>query len=164
MQEKFAFGFENMNTPSESITKKLKDPNSTLEDFLKDDELLQELKSQNNDLINFFNKEKIKEMLNYITKEQEDDKLKGYKFPFICSQIFGLEIDNIMKYFFITNKEMQELDKNNIPNNQEIKKEGEDKKDGEKDKKEEEKEKKEEEKDKTEEEKGKKEEQTEKEP
>ena len=68
MQEKFAFGFENMNTPSESITKKLKDPNSTLEDFLKDDELLQELKSQNNDLINFFNKEKIKEMLNYITK------------------------------------------------------------------------------------------------
>ena len=122
MQEKFAFGFENMNTPSESITKKLKDPNSTLEDFLKDDELLQELKSQNNDLINFFNKEKIKEMLNYITKEQEDDKLKGYKFPFVCSQIFGLEIDNIMKYFFITNKEMQELGNNNINNNQEIKK------------------------------------------
>ena len=126
MQEKFAFGFENMNTPSESITKKLKDPNSTLEDFLKDDELLQELKSQNNDLINFFNKEKIKEMLNYITKEQEDDKLKGYKFPFVCSQIFGLEIDNIMKYFFITNKEMQELENKDNQNNKddpEIKKE-----------------------------------------
>ena len=107
--DKFAFGFENMNAPSESITKKLKDPNTTLEDLLKEDELLQELKSQNNDLINFFNKEKIKQMLNYITKEQEDDKLKGYKFPFVCSQIFGLEIDNIMKYFFITNKEMQEL-------------------------------------------------------
>ena len=126
MQEKFAFGFENMNAPSESITKKLKDPNTTLEDLLKEDELLQELKSQNNDLINFFNKEKIKQMLNYITKEQEDDKLKGYKFPFVCSQIFGLEIDNIMKYFFITNKEMQELenkDNQNNKDNPEIKKE-----------------------------------------
>ena len=124
--DKFAFGFENMNAPSESITKKLKDPNTTLEDLLKEDELLQELKSQNNDLINFFNKEKIKQMLNYITKEQEDDKLKGYKFPFVCSQIFGLEIDNIMKYFFITNKEMQELENKNNQNNKdnsEIKKE-----------------------------------------
>ena len=124
--DKFAFGFENMNAPSESITKKLKDPNTTLEDLLKEDELLQELKSQNNDLINFFNKEKIKQMLNYITKEQEDDKLKGYKFPFVCSQIFGLEIDNIMKYFFITNKEMQELenkDNQNNKDNPEIKKE-----------------------------------------
>ena len=121
--DKFAFGFENMNAPSESITKKLKDPNTTLEDLLKEDELLQELKSQNNDLINFFNKEKIKQMLNYITKEQEDDKLKGYKFPFVCSQIFGLEIDNIMKYFFITNKEMQELENKDNQNNNEIQKE-----------------------------------------
>ena len=121
--DKFAFGFENMNAPSESITKKLKDPNTTLEDLLKEDELLQELKSQNNDLINFFNKEKIKQMLNYITKEQEDDKLKGYKFPFVCSQIFGLEIDNIMKYFFITNKEMQELENKDNKDNPEIKKE-----------------------------------------
>jgi hypothetical protein len=32
---------------------------------------------------------------------------------FLCSQIFGLEIDEIMKYFFITNKQMEELEKNN---------------------------------------------------
>ena len=136
--DKFAFGFENMNAPSESITKKLKDPNTTLEDLLKEDELLQELKSQNNDLINFFNKEKIKQMLNYITKEQEDDKLKGYKFPFVCSQIFGLEIDNIMKYFFITNKEKQELENKDNQNNNEIQKEEEKKEKENEDKNEEE--------------------------
>ena len=112
MLGKFFFGFE--NTSSESINKKLKDPNTTLEDLLKEDEeeLLDELRSQNNDLIKFFNNEKIKQMLNYITKEQKDDKLKGYKFPLICSQIFALEIDDIMKYFFITNRQMQKLDNN----------------------------------------------------
>jgi len=138
---KFAFGIENMNIPSESITKKLKDPNSTLDDLLKEEELLQELKSQNKDLINFFNKDRIKEMLNYITKEQEDDINKGYKYPFVCSQIFGLENETIMKYFFITNKEMQELEnkkeENNI-NKEEDKKEEESNANKEEDKKEEE--------------------------
>ncbi len=79
----FAFGIENMNKPSESITKKINDSNTTLEDLLKEEELLQEFKSQNKDLINFFNKDKIKEMLNYITKEQADEQEKGYKYPFI---------------------------------------------------------------------------------
>ena len=111
MLGKFGFGFENMNKPSESITKKLSEANTTLEDLLKEEELLQEFRSQNKDLIKFFNKEKIKEMLNYIIKEQVDEQEKGYKFPFLCSQIFGLEIEDIMKYFFTTNKEMEESEK-----------------------------------------------------
>ena len=108
---KFGFGFDNMNKPSESITKKLSEVNTTLEDLLKEEELLQEFRAQNKDLIKYFNKEKVKEMLNYIIKEQVDEQEKGYKFPFLCSQIFGLEIEDIMKYFFTTNKEMEELEK-----------------------------------------------------
>ena len=123
MNGKFAFGIENMNKPSESITKKLNEPNTALEDLLKEEELLQEFKSQNKDLIKYFNKEKIKEMLNYIIKEQEDEQEKGYKFPFLCSQIFGLEIDELMKYFFITNKQMEELEKNNTEEKKEDNKE-----------------------------------------
>ena len=122
----FAFGIENMNKPSESITKKINDSNTTLEDLLKEEELLQEFKSQNKDLINFFNKDKIKEMLNYITKEQADEQEKGYKFPFLCSQIFGLEIEDLMKYFFITNKEMEELEKNKENNKENKEKENND--------------------------------------
>ena len=86
---KFGFGFDNMNKPSESITKKLSEVNTTLEDLLKEEELLQEFRAQNKDLIKYFNKEKVKEMLNYIIKEQVDEQEKGYKFPFLCSQIFG---------------------------------------------------------------------------
>ena len=115
------YGFENMNIPSESITKKLSDPNTTLDDLLKEEELLQEIRNKNKDLIKYFNKEKVKEMLDYITKEQVDEINKGYKFPFLCSQIFGLEIEEIMKYFFITNKQMEELEKKDSKENKEKK-------------------------------------------
>ena len=89
--------FGNMNLTSEAIDKKLNDPNTTVEDLLKEEELLQEFRSQNEKLIDFFDKDKIKHLLDYIIKEQEDEQDKGYKFPFLCSQIFGLELDKIMK-------------------------------------------------------------------
>ena len=108
------FLFMGRNELSESIKEKLKSPETTLEDLLIEDELLDGLKSENNDLVNFFNKEKIKKMLNYITKEQEDDQIKGYKFPFICSQIFELNIDKIMNYFFEQSKSQSKNDENKI--------------------------------------------------
>ena len=123
---KIPYGFENMNIPSESITKKLSDPNTTLDDLLKEEELLQEIRNKNKDLIKYFNKEKVKEMLDYITKEQVDEINKGYKFPFLCSQIFGLEIEEIMKYFFITNKQMEELEKKDSKENNDNKEENKD--------------------------------------
>ena len=100
--------FNRMNLTSESIDKLLKDPKTTVEDLLKEEELLQEFRSQNENLINFFDKDKIKNLLTYIIKEQEDEQDKGYKFPFLCSQIFGLEIEKMMKYFFLTNKQLEE--------------------------------------------------------
>ena len=107
------YNFDRMNLTSESIDKLLKDPKTTVEDLLKEEELLQELRSQNEKLIDYFDKDKVKRLLDYIIKEQEDEKDKGYKFPFLCSQIFGLEIDKIMKYFFITNKQIEEEQKEN---------------------------------------------------
>ena len=103
--------FDRMNLTSEAIDKLLNDPKTTVEDLLKEEELLQEFRSQNEKLINFFDKDKIKHLLDYIIKEQEDEQNKGYKFPFLCSQIFGLEIEKIMKYFFITNKQLEEENK-----------------------------------------------------
>ena len=100
--------FGKMNLSSESINKLLNEPKTCVEDLLKEEELLQELRSQNQKLIDYFDREKIKRLLDYITKEQEDEQDKGYKFPFLCSQIFSLEIEKIMQNFFITNKQLQE--------------------------------------------------------
>ena len=100
--------FGRMNLTSEAISKLLNEKNTTVEDLLKEEELLQEFRSQNQKLIDFFDKDKVKHLLDYIIKEQEDEQNKGYKFPFLCSQIFGLEIDKIMNYFFMTNKQIKE--------------------------------------------------------
>ena len=111
------------NEPSESIKKILSDKNNTLEDLLRDEDLLNELGSKNEKLIKYFDKEKIKQLLDYIIKEPEIDenaeetkenKDKGYKFPFLCSQIFGLQIEELYKFFFMTNKQIEEeLNKGN---------------------------------------------------
>jgi hypothetical protein len=114
--------FGKMNIPSEEIGKLLDDPKTTVEDLLKVEEIIQEFDSKNEKLINFFDKEKVKHLLDYIIKEQEDEKDKGYKFPFVCSQIFGLELEKIMKYFFITNKQMQEIEKEETKNSKKDKK------------------------------------------
>ena len=46
--------FGNMNLTSEAIDKKLNDPNTKIEDLLREEELLQEFRSQNQKLIEYF--------------------------------------------------------------------------------------------------------------
>ena len=106
--------FGSMKLTSESIDKKLKDPKTEVEDLLRDEDLLQELRSQNEKLIEYFDRNKIKRLLDYIIKEPEvDEQEKGYKFPFLCSQIFGLELDKMIDHFFVTNKQLEEENKKN---------------------------------------------------
>ena len=108
------FSFGPFNDNSEAINKKLSDKDNppSLEDLLTEEGIIEELQNKNEKLINFFNKEKIKQMLDYIIKEpKEEDQNKGHKFPFICSKLFNVEETKIMKYFFNTNKELFEENK-----------------------------------------------------
>ena len=109
-------GFNNYQA-SEKIEKLLSDKGTTIEDLLKEDDILDEFRNLNKKLIDFFDKQKVKHLLEYIIKEpiidekdieKEENKNKGLKFPFKCSQIFALEIEEIFKYFFINNKQMKE--------------------------------------------------------
>ena len=99
---------------SEIINQKLDDITNppSLDDLLQLEGIIDELQNKNKKLINFFTKEKIKQMLDYIIKEpKSDDQLKGHKFPFICSKLFNIEEKNIMNYFHLTNKELSQLQK-----------------------------------------------------
>ena len=103
------FSFGEFNRQPEIINGKLSDINNPppLEELLIEDGIIEELQNKNEKLINYLNKEKIKQMIDYIIKEpKEDDHNKGHKFPFICSKLFNVEETKIMKYFFKTNKEL----------------------------------------------------------
>ena len=78
-----------------------------LEDLLIEEDIINELQNKNGKLIKYLNKEKVKQMLDYIIKEPKDeDHNKAYKFPFVVSKLFNVEEINIMKFFFKTNKEL----------------------------------------------------------
>ena len=87
--------------------------NIPLEEILSDDTLIDEIQTQNKIVLKYLNKDKIKQMIDYIIKEPPSDSShdKGYKFPWVCSQIFNLGDANIMKYFLKTNKELEEEEK-----------------------------------------------------
>jgi hypothetical protein len=115
------FSFDEFNRQPEIINKKLSDTSNPplLEDLLIEEGLIDELQSKNKKLINYLNKEKVKQMLDYIIKEpKEDDHNKGHKFPYICSKLFNVEEKDVMKYFFKTNKELlDEKEKQDEENN-----------------------------------------------
>ena len=106
-------------------TKISQNPDIPLEEILTEDVFLQELKNKNPNLIKYLNKDRVKQMLDYIICEPvNDDPIKGHKLPYVCSQIFSTEADSITKYFFKTNKQLEEEEKNaakEINKNNEIK-------------------------------------------
>jgi len=111
------FNYEESSKNAEIINQKLNDNTNppSLEDLLILDGIVDELQNKNKNLINFFTKEKIKQMLDYIIKEpKEDDYNKGHKFPFVCSKLFNIEEKKIMNYFHLTNNELSQLQKKEI--------------------------------------------------
>ena len=104
------------------IEKKINEnKNIPLEEILSEDTVIDELQNHNQILINYLTKEKIKQMIDYIIKEPPDDTNydKGHKFPWICSQLFNIENSEILRFLYMTNKELEEKDNkiNNDNNN-----------------------------------------------
>ncbi|SBS83062.1 conserved Plasmodium protein, unknown function [Plasmodium malariae] len=90
-----------------------------LESILNYEGVIQEIKAENYELLNFLGREEnLKKMLSYIIEESDEKNNydKSYKFPYKCHQIISLENklisdaivynNNLMKYFwnFILNK------------------------------------------------------------
>ena len=100
---------------SEIINKKLTDKENppSLEDILDMDGIINEYNRKNEKLIDFFTKEKIKKMLEYIiTEPKMDDFSKEHKYPFVCSKLLNINVHDVHKYFFLTNNEIIQEKKN----------------------------------------------------
>ncbi|KAI7747098.1 hypothetical protein M8C21_006786 [Ambrosia artemisiifolia] len=85
------------SSPVESILDK---ENFTLEELLDEEDIIQECKAINNRLINFLrDRIQVEKLLRYIIEEplEDADNKRTFKFPFMSSEIFTCEIDEIFK-------------------------------------------------------------------
>ncbi|KAL4302845.1 hypothetical protein GQ457_10G011260 [Hibiscus cannabinus] len=85
------------SSPVESILEK---ENFTLEVLLKEEEIIQECKALNSQLINFLrDRAQVKQLLRYVVEEppEDADSKLAFKFPFIAYEIFTCEVDVILK-------------------------------------------------------------------
>ena len=119
----FHIGHKKKAATSGELDKKISEnKNIPLEEILAEDSLIDEVQSQNKTLIKYFNKDKIKQMIDYIIKEppNDDNHDIGHKFPWVCSQLFNIGDSNIMKYFLKTNQELEDEEKEENKDNNNI--------------------------------------------
>ena len=89
--------------PSESIENLLKQEDCKLEDLLDDGDLLQECKNSNKNLIKYLDREKIKQLIDFITVMPEtDEHNRGHKYPFIANEVFNCDMAKVTDRFFIS--------------------------------------------------------------
>lgn len=82
-------------TQSQSIQQIIDSPTGTVDELLDDSDCLMEFKNRNEDLINYFDHERLATLIEYITvvADEKDGAQRGRKFPFLVDQIFGCEIE-----------------------------------------------------------------------
>ena len=85
------------------------DENLSLEEYLKNDEAILCYKDMNKNARKYFDKNKIKLLIKYVIEEPEnDDYLRGHKFPFIASEMLKSANDRIQDMFVLTDEEYNE--------------------------------------------------------
>jgi hypothetical protein len=79
---------------SASIEDLLTSPDCSVDKLLDDDDCLQEFKTYNDKLIKYFDHEKLKILVDYITVMPSKDAghNRGHKYPFLSGEIFNCEI------------------------------------------------------------------------
>jgi len=97
--------FPGLKAPTQ-LEGKLVDTDYNLEEYLKDEEAIQCYKDMGENTKKYFNKDKIKQLIKYITIEPEDDDhLKGHKYPYVASEMLKNSGDEIMDLFVMTDEE-----------------------------------------------------------
>lgn len=87
---------------SPTIEELLNNKECTVEKLLDDEDCLQEFKNFNEKLIKYFDHDKLKVLVDYITVMPDEDAgyQRGRKYPFLSGEIFNCEINGILDKFF----------------------------------------------------------------
>ena len=89
------------------LGQKINKTNMTLEEVLSDETLMVNFKCGNKDVLHYFyDKERFKKLIHYITVEPEEDEfLKGHKYPYVASEILKMNIAFIQERFLLNEKD-----------------------------------------------------------
>ena len=91
------------------LEEKLIDENYPLEEYLKSEEAIQCYKDMHKNAKKYFNKEKIKQLIKYVIEEpQNDEYLRGHKYPYFASEMLKAECTRIQDLFVLTDDEYNE--------------------------------------------------------
>ena len=94
------------NKPLPIIEKISNNKNLSLEEFLNDDDAISAIKSNDIIIERYFDSEKTKKLIEYITKEpKENNHLVGYKYPYISCEILKIKYSFISKRFILNEDE-----------------------------------------------------------
>jgi hypothetical protein len=74
----------------------------SVEKLLDDEDIIQEFKTQNNKLLTYFDHDKMKRLIDFITvmPPSDADQKRGHKYPFLALEIFNCEINPLLEKFF----------------------------------------------------------------
>jgi len=90
------------NQASQSVENLLsKGDQCTIDELLDDEDVIQEMRNGNEKLIKFLKRDRLKQLIDYITTmPEEDDQKTGHKFPFVVNELFSLDNSKINDKFF----------------------------------------------------------------
>ena len=98
------------------LEKSLTDPNLPLEEYLKKPDAVQCFQDMKSNAQKYFDRNKIIQLIKYITQEpKEDEYNKGYKFPYVASDMLRQAPKRIRDMLILPEDEFNKL--YNIPNN-----------------------------------------------
>ena len=93
--------FDDLNSSLNPFIEKMDKGELTLEDILKEDNIIQDIRSNNDSkFLKFFSNDKIKKLIDYSTKfPSKDEHNIGYKYPFNATEILCSEQINFQNIF-----------------------------------------------------------------
>ena len=104
------------------LEKKISDTEYPLEEYLKDDSAILCVENMGKNVEKYFNSERIKQLIKFVTEEpEEEDQLRGHKFPYVACEILKSNCPFISKRFVLNEQEYdEEFPSNNSDDEKEI--------------------------------------------